>query len=107
SGLSALIQADRAYQIAAAHFYASDYDTAKRMFADIAKDSSSPWRQVAPYLQARTLFRQAILRPGPRSEEDRGLLAQAETQAAAVLHDSSRRENHLAAQRTLNPVACA
>ena len=104
SGLSALIQADRAYQIAAAHFYASDYDTAKRMFADIAKDSSSPWRQVAPYLQARTLFRQAILRPGPRSEEDRVLLAQAETQTEAVLHDSSLSETHPAAQRLLNRI---
>lgn len=102
-GLPALMQADRAYQIAAANFYAGNYDTARQMFADIAKDPSSPWKQIAPYLVARTLLRQAILRPS-EVEEDKVLLAQAETQAQAVLSDSSLSEIHPAAQRLLNRV---
>ncbi|HEV8718713.1 MAG TPA: hypothetical protein VGX03_38575 [Candidatus Binatia bacterium] len=102
--LPALIQADRTYQIAAAHFYIGDYDAAKRMFAAISQDHSSPWRQTAPYLLARTLFRQAVLQPSPGSKEDRDLLAQAETQAEAVLNDSNLSEIHPAAQRLLNRV---
>jgi hypothetical protein len=39
-----MVQADRAYQIAAAHFYAGDFDVAARMFRDIANDPTSPWR---------------------------------------------------------------
>src|SRR5262249_14680721 len=102
-GLPALMQADRAYQIAAAHFYIGDYDTATQMFAAIAEDRSSPWRQTAPYLLARALFRQAILRPR-QIEEDRVLLAQAAAQARAVLDDNSLSEVHPAAQRLLNRI---
>lgn len=39
-----LLQADRTYQIAAAHFYTGNFETAEKMFRDIAKDTSSPWR---------------------------------------------------------------
>ena len=55
------LQKDRAYQTAAAKFYALDYDQAKNDFAEIAKDNSSPWRETAEYLVARTLIRQASL----------------------------------------------
>jgi hypothetical protein len=60
------LQKDRAYQSAAAEFYALNYDSAKKRFAEIALDSTSPWRETADYLVARTLIRQASL---SKSEE--------------------------------------
>src|SRR5262249_17887051 len=65
SGLPSLIQADRAYQIAAANFYSGNFDTAAQMFKDIAADPNSPWRDLAPYLVARALVRKATLSAGP------------------------------------------
>jgi hypothetical protein len=55
------LQKDRAYQMAAASFYALDYNEAKRRFAEIAQDTDSPWAETADYLVARTLMRQASL----------------------------------------------
>jgi hypothetical protein len=60
------LQKDRAYQSAAAEFYALNYDSAKKRFTEIALDSTSPWRETADYLVARTLIRQASL---SKSEE--------------------------------------
>jgi len=87
-GSRPLVAADRAYQIAAAHFYAGNLDTAEKTFSDIAKDSSSPWRQLAPYLAARTLLRKATLRSG-YDAFDTASLAQAEDRFKAILSDSS------------------
>ena len=58
---------DRAYQIAAAHFYSGQYDAARTDFSEIAKDASSPWRGLAPYLTARTMIRQGDL-PGAEKQ---------------------------------------
>jgi hypothetical protein len=55
--LPALIQADRDYQIAAAHFYAGDNEAALDGFRRISQDTSSPWSTIARYLIARTLLR--------------------------------------------------
>jgi len=55
------LQKDRAYQIAAADFYSTNYTEAKRRFAEIAQDSASPWQETADYLVARTLIRQASM----------------------------------------------
>jgi hypothetical protein len=52
---------DRAYQTAAARFYALDYEPAKAAFAAIAADAGSPWQETAEYLVGRTLIRQASL----------------------------------------------
>lgn len=57
------LQKDREYQKAAAEFYALDYESAKRRFADIALDTESPWAETADYLVCRTLIRQASLSP--------------------------------------------
>ncbi|HEV8718138.1 MAG TPA: hypothetical protein VGX03_35645 [Candidatus Binatia bacterium] len=99
--LHPLIQADRAYQIAAAHFYAGNFDVARKMFEDIAKDSSSPWRHLAPYLVARTLLRKATVDAG-LNRIDWATFAQAEVQLREVLKDSSLSAVHPAAQRLLN-----
>ena len=61
AGSPAWLQKDRAYQKAAAEFYSLDYASAKRDFAEIAQDNSSPWAETADYLVARTLIRQASL----------------------------------------------
>jgi hypothetical protein len=53
-------RADRAYQIAAAHFYAKNFDEAIHRFTNIAKDVNSPWHDLATYLVARTALRKAI-----------------------------------------------
>lgn len=52
------LRKDRAYQMAAAEFYAMDYSSAKRRFADIALDGESPWQETSEYLVGRTLIRQ-------------------------------------------------
>jgi hypothetical protein len=53
------LRADRAYQIAAAHFYKGDSEVARKELEEIAADKSSPWHEIAPYLVARTWIRQA------------------------------------------------
>lgn len=55
------LQKDRAYQIAAANFYAMNYEAARSGFAEIAQDQNSPWQETAAYLIGRTLIRQASL----------------------------------------------
>jgi hypothetical protein len=56
-----LLQKNRNYQIAAANFYAQNFDAAREQFDRIAADKDSPWRQTAAYLAARSLIRQATL----------------------------------------------
>ncbi len=82
-----LAQADRAYQIAAAHFYVKDFDTAHKEFLAIAADSTSPWQAVSRYLAARALVRKGML----SKEEgfDAGPLEQAATELSAMLKDPS------------------
>ncbi len=61
------IRADRDYQIAAAYFYANDFEEAETRFRRIAADSRSSWRWIAPYLVVRTLARAAQPDPGSGS----------------------------------------
>jgi len=56
-----LLRQDRAYQQAAAHFYAAQFAPSRVGFQAIAQDSASPWRDIARYLVARTLIREAFL----------------------------------------------
>jgi hypothetical protein len=55
------LRKDREYQIAAAHFYSLNFDEARARFEKIAADVDSPWQELAAYLVARTLVRQASL----------------------------------------------
>ena len=97
-----LIRADRAYQIAAANFYATNFDEAKQQFDSIAKDKSSPWRDQAGYLAARSLLRKGSL--ADKEEDGRPALAEAETRLNAVLKDNSATASHHASRRLLNLV---
>jgi len=56
-----LVRADRQYQIAAAHFYAEDFEDAEQRFRLISTDDSSPWRETAAYMVVRTLIREDSL----------------------------------------------
>src|SRR5262249_12509406 len=56
-----LSKQDRAYQIAAAHFYAQQLEAARQEFEAIAGDDASPWKQIAQYIAVRSMVRQATL----------------------------------------------
>jgi len=96
-------QAQRAYQIACANFYSENFDTAASMFTAIAADPNSPWREIAPYLVARTTIRKATL---SGQKNDDALLAKAESQLNAIVAGSARPELKAAAERLLGFVGC-
>jgi len=98
----ALIRADRAYQIAAANFYAGNFDEARKQFDAIARDRSSPWHDNAPYLAARSLLRKGSF--ADKDEERVPPLTEAETRLNAILKDKSLASSHQAAARLLNLV---
>jgi len=97
-----MVRADRAYQTAAANFYATNYDVAKQQFDVIAKDKSSPYRIVAPYLAARTMLRKGSFAEKP--EDGKPSFADAEERLNAILKDPSLRLSHHGAARLLNLV---
>ncbi|MCU1265105.1 MAG: hypothetical protein JWM21_1423 [Acidobacteria bacterium] len=96
-----VIRADRAYQIAAANFYAGSFDEAQKLFDNIARDANSPWRQTAAYLSARVLVRKASLGvPEKRSES----LAQAEGALKKILSEGGFAKMHPASTKLLGLV---
>jgi hypothetical protein len=97
----AVFRADRAYQVAAANFYAANFDEAKTSFDSIAADNSSPWQRLAPYLIARTLVRKASLGP-PENKTD--VLTQAESQLSRILADSKLDSSHASAAKLMDLV---
>lgn len=97
----ALLRADRDYQIAAANFYAGNFDAAKTQFEAIALDTKSPWRSGAPYMVARTLLRKASL--GPDETKNSALIG-AEEQLNNVLKNRELASSHDAARRLLKIV---
>jgi hypothetical protein len=101
AGADALLRADRAYQIAAAFFYSAQFDEAERAFTEIARDASSPWRQKAQYLVARTRVRRASLGAEAGKAE---ALRQAEAHLNQILSDRSLVEIHTPSRRLLNLV---
>jgi tetratricopeptide (TPR) repeat protein len=97
----ALEKDDRAYQIAAANFYAGNFDEARKAFDRIAADASSPWQTAARYLVARTLIRKASLGPDDMKAES---LSQAETTLKAILADKKLVTSRAASSRLLDLV---
>ncbi len=95
---------DRAYQLAAAHFYATQYDEAKTGFEQIAKNTASPWRDVSAYLLARVFIRQASAISEDEAKHDQMLAyyKQAEDQLNSVLADASLASVQGAAKQLLN-----
>ncbi|MBF0526461.1 MAG: hypothetical protein HQK56_15365 [Deltaproteobacteria bacterium] len=103
SAADSQLKADRTYQIAAANFYAGNFDAARQLFTGISKDSTSPWRELAHYLVARCLIRQATLIP-EAGKFDAALMVQAETKLKEIAKDNSLSRMHPAAARMLQLV---
>ena len=97
----ALIRADRTYQVAAANFYAGNFDEANKSFEAIERDGSSMWRQNAAYLSARTMLRKASLGPAETKSES---LSKAEATLKRILNDRGLPSTHAAAARLLTLV---
>jgi hypothetical protein len=89
-----MARADRAYQTAAAYFYATRYDEAATRFRAIGADTTSPWRPYGRYLAARALIRSGMipekLDPGPLTAAGNELRRVLEDPGAASLHASAR-----------------
>jgi len=98
--LPPLLRVDRAYQIAAANFYAGSFDEARQQFDSIARDDASPWRDKAAYLAARSLLRKGSF--AEKEAEGRPALAEAETRLNTIVKDKSLASVHRAAARLLN-----
>jgi hypothetical protein len=98
--LPALLRADRVYQIAAARFYAGQFEEAAKGFREIAAEASSPWSRIAPYLAIRALIRKATVTPADRPNLE--VLAEAEKQLRELLKDDTRREVHASATGLLS-----
>lgn len=94
--LDSLIRADRAYQIAAAHFYAGHFAEAAARFQAIRHDADSPWRQWGTYLAARSWIRKATLET-QRDHVDDESFAKALELLDAVLDDPEQAERHASA----------
>jgi hypothetical protein len=97
----ASLRADRDYQIAAANFYASNFDPAGKQFEAIAQDAKSPWQAGAPYMVARTFLRKASLGP---EETKKPTLVEAEQQLNKIISTPQLSSSHTAAKRLLNLV---
>lgn len=97
---SALARADRDYQIAAAYFYAGNFEESRRRFRAIAEDRASPWNALSRYLVARTLVRQWLLETDAREDALR-----AEASLRELLSDHEMAALHPAAERLLGFVS--
>jgi hypothetical protein len=82
------LKADRAYQIAAAYFYANKLNEAETRFRQIAADRSSSWSDTSDYLIARVQIRRGTL------QNDLSALKLAEAQLQSILADNSRKAMH-------------
>ncbi|HKV91156.1 MAG TPA: hypothetical protein VJW20_01260 [Candidatus Angelobacter sp.] len=100
---NALLRADRDYQIAAAHFYSTDYKGAIAAFDKIGRDAHSPWRSIAPYLAARALVRQSGT--DDAEQRDTAVLRQADQRLQAILKDTTQAKWHQAARKLANLIA--
>lgn len=89
---AAWMRADRVYQIAAAEFYAGQFDTAAADFQRIAGDPASPWHAIATYLAARALVRKVTV------DEASGAAPAAQEQLRKVLADPDAAAWHASAR---------
>jgi hypothetical protein len=95
-------RADRDYQIAAAHFYAMEYEQAVTRFRAIAADRTSEWHPIGRYLAGRANIRFATV---ATERPDRDRLAAAETDLRAALADADAARVHRSARGLLGFVS--
>jgi hypothetical protein len=77
-----LIRQDRAYQIAAANFYAGQNEAVLAGFRHIAEDPASPWSLISRYLVARTMLRMM-----PEKDPPAAMVSDLKTAADVILKD--------------------
>jgi hypothetical protein len=77
--VDSLLRADRRYQIAAAEFYAEQYEAAEKDFGAIGREVDSPWQDLAEFMVARTLIREATV------GEDEGKLTEAQRALDSII----------------------
>ncbi len=94
--MDALAAADRRYQIAAAYFYAGNWEQAAQDFDAIAADAGSPWSGIAPYLTGRTFLREALV------DNRQAAFDEAERRFNAILQDEARMPWHEASRKMLD-----
>jgi hypothetical protein len=99
-----IIRYDRNYQIAAAYFYAGDYDSAAARFSDLSKITDSPWHAIAAYLQARSLIRKGTIGDG-KGNPDKKSLFEAEKILKQIVSDPEQAAMQKTAQRRLDYLA--
>jgi len=97
-----MLRADRVYQIAAAHFYARDFEEAVAGFDAISTDKSSPWVGVSSYLAARALIRKATLVHPANEQFDRPVMSAAQKRLETLVADPQASSIHDAAIKLLN-----
>jgi tetratricopeptide (TPR) repeat protein len=95
------LKADRHYQIAAAHFYSRSFDLAAQEFDQIARDDSSPWHALAPYLAARAMIRRGTL----AEPLDADSLRNAESRLQKIVNDPNQKNMHQSARSMLGYLA--
>ncbi|NHZ65919.1 hypothetical protein [Massilia genomosp. 1] len=110
SDAPAWLRHDHAYQSAAANFYARNVDQARSQFQQIAREPTSPWQALAPYLAARTLIRKATLQfplgEQPAARERLDALAQAKRELDALAQTSApARQMATLVEARLDPAA--
>lgn len=89
--------ADRAYQTAAAYFYATQYEKAEALFRAIAADGTSSWQPAGRYLATRALIRRALVSTADQAVA-RTLLSQADAELGAIVADPAQATMHGAAR---------
>ena len=94
-----LTKADRAYQIAAAYFYAMQFPEAGARFRAIAEDRSSPWQVYGRYLAARSAIRAATI---PNAPSGTTAFASVEADLRGVIQDEAARQLHESARGLLD-----
>ncbi|HEX8702817.1 MAG TPA: hypothetical protein VF815_28540, partial [Myxococcaceae bacterium] len=87
------VRADRAYQTAAALFYARAYDEALQHLDTIAQDKSSPWRGWARLVAVRAVIRKATM-TDPGEEQKRALFEKARERCVAIVKDAELKDLH-------------
>jgi hypothetical protein len=100
----ARLRADRAWQQAAAAFYATRFDDAVQRFDAIGADRSSEWQPIAGYLAARALIRSATIPDEPPADAAERY-AQAERRLQAALKDTRAAGYHASARGLLDLIA--
>lgn len=106
---NSLLRSDRAYQIAAAYFYAEEFNRSTQLFDEISRDPHSPWRQIAALVAARAEIRAATKSdtPNPADSKTNGgapSLATAAARLRRIIADPSLPEVHASAIRLLGGV---